>query len=168
MLDFKPQYRIQSLVRPGVWLTINRLSTIARANRDLALADVYDEIEEIRRAVAPLLPRAVAGGEPEMEKSSECIRLERRQYRLLRAKVMPEILAAGIAKIEKDDAEISIEDFIATASDDLVDEAYVLCEAASKLSPEQLKNLESPGTSPEPATAVQGESTIAAIAEKAA
>lgn len=160
-MDFQPQYRKESVFRPGVWFTIKRLNSMDRASRDLEMADDLDALEELRAKAAALLPKE--GDDP----SAVYKKAEKRYYLFLRSKRMPVIIAHGLVKVEGMDTD-TIEAFIERATDDLIDEAYALCVAASELDAAALKNWESPGTSPEPATQGQGEITIVPSAEKAA
>ena len=177
MLSFKPTYTIPSNLQKGVSFTVKRLSTIARAERELENADSFDALAQIQREHARL-PKAVLvketqdGKEVEIdtypndtpEESDRRAALNIKFKRLLNAKIYPIVFASTLESVSGFE---SVETFIATASDEVLSEAYIVCEAVSRLSAEQLGNLESPGTS-SASVAGQSEISIVTTASKAA
>jgi hypothetical protein len=177
MLSFKPTYTIPSSIQTGVSFTVKRLSAIDRANRELENADAFDALAQIQRDHSRL-PKAVVikefreGNEVEIdtypndtpEESDRRAALNTRFKRLLNAKIYPIVFESALQAVSGFE---SVEAFISAASDELLSEAYICCEAASRLTAEQLGNLESPGTSSE-AVAGQSEISIVTTASKAA
>lgn len=158
MLSFESEFTIPSklkdekgqLLYPGVSFTVKRLSSVARANRDLECGDALDELEVMRRQFAAL-PEKSEDDTP--EQAQERAKVTSKFNRIQQAKVAPVVIRAGLIKM--DGVAGTIEDFLDRGDEALIDEAYVLCEAAAKMSAEQLKNLASPGTS---TTAAAGQS----------
>jgi hypothetical protein len=180
MLSFKPTYTIPSPSKAadGISYTINRPTTIERANFELEHAEAFDQLAQIRREFARL-PKPVVKTEVDAEgKSNEYdsyendtpeqsdarAKLNVQFERLRRAKLYPVVIGKYLIQVKGFE---SVEEFVRTATDPLIHEAFLSCEATSQLSPEALKNLESPGTSSE-AVAGQSETSSAATVAKAA
>ena len=155
-----------------VVFTVRRLDVIARAERELQMADAYDELDYLQRRAAIVRADVVkrAGNDADEETIEKAVtpeefkelsRIKSQIARLTQAKFMPSVFASQLVAVSGFE---DVEAFVASAPDELLFEAYGLCEMASKLSPEQLKNLESPGTSAQPA-AGQSENTTAATAD---
>lgn len=180
MLSFQPTYTIPSPTKAaeGIVYTITRPTTIERASFELEHAEAFDQLAQIRREFARL-PKAVTKTEVDAEGKSheyesyeldtpqqadERAKLNMKFERLRRAKLYPVVIGKYLQEVKGFE---SVEEFVRTAADPLIHEAFMLCEAASQLPPEALKNLESPGTSSE-AVAGQSENLSAATVAKAA
>lgn len=162
MLSFDKQYTIPSKVAAGVSFTVRRLSLIERANRDLESAESLDKLDDLRRQFE-LLPQDAK--HDTADQAALRIQIDNQYMRILHAKVFPVVIRAGLLAVDGFDG--SVDDLLQCGDSDLLNEAYTYCEAAAKLTAEQLKNLASPGIS-DAAVAGQSETSNAATASEAA
>lgn len=159
--------RIQSKVDPSVWFHIRSLNLIQRSKRDAA---ILKERDEYRRALREKLSiiEAVAGPnesdkQPEdqrpayyearwqafmskrtLEQAGKYEAALERELSTFHADIMPAVIKAGLVSIEGLQCEgkqvLKIEDFLETPNDALLEEVYRLCEEASSLTDEAIKN----------------------------
>lgn len=157
MISFQSTYKVP--IRDGASVTVRRLSVIERVKRDLDIAEVQREYEELIHQYRAL----PEDGDATPEQQSERRRISVAISRLLNETIKPHIIRAGVVSfegIELDGEPITVEQFLSVADDDILEAVFIACEAGAKLSSEELKNLPSLGTSNAEA-AGSSENTIA-------
>ncbi len=166
MLNFCPTYQL-TLRDGAVTITVRRLSVLERAKRDLPIAEHQQRYEELLNEYRDL-------AEQPADDTAEQAKLRRRLNaeisQVLNLHLKPAILKAGlveVAGIEFDGRPISVDEFLQYGDADLIDDAFVACDLAARLSAEQLKNWQSPGISSEAAAGPGGNTTADSAAQTA-
>lgn len=163
MLNFCPTYDIP--IRDGaVTVTVRRLSVLERAKRDLPIAEHQQRYEELLGEYAAL-PEKADDDTPDQKRERRRLNIEIGQ--VLNLHIKPVILRSGLVEIkgaEVGGRPITVDEFLQLADADLIDEAFVACDLAARLGVEQLKNLQSLGTSSVRAAGPGENSTAANVA----
>jgi hypothetical protein len=166
-MQIESKKTIESTTAPGVTFTVRRLNRIQRAKRDLGCMDArlrftaaierYRDLEKVKEGART----------PEQE--TEMRALDYEAGLIVNEHLKPASISAALTAItglEIDGKPATVAAIIENGGpevDELLDEIYTACEAASGLSGAETKNSQSPSTLP---VATDGE-TIATIAETA-
>jgi hypothetical protein len=197
MPDFRKTYTYTT--DGGDTVEVRRLSVVARAQRDVEIAehqlayeDLFAEYRENPATVLEgliaergrlsadqandspenaerrdLIAVEIAGITPQVtvEAKREKRRIESKIAEILNLHIKPHVIRKGLVAINGDTG--AVEDLLSTGDEKLIDEIYVFCDLAARLSADQLKNLQPPGTSGDPAAQTNASSNAASVEKPA-
>ncbi|MEN6534962.1 MAG: hypothetical protein ABFD89_14945, partial [Bryobacteraceae bacterium] len=158
----------------GVKFTVRRLNYISRCERDLGMLSNRSRLIGIMREMEALcdggtLERGADGRVTNVAKGKESAfrQLDNEYAMIHQTAIVPAYIRAGLESVEGLDVDgkpADVESFLKAAPDALLDEVFAACHAASDLTDDQRKNLQSPGSSdapeagqPTPTTAVDAD-----------
>ena len=149
-MDFSPTITRKSEAAEGVSYVVRRLSFLKRAERDATIAEYQHRMDDLSVEIRNATPSTKTLDEAEevIQSSPELRRALEERERLMITHVIPAVIRAGLVSIEGLTVEgkpMTVEQFLDLADRDLISEAYSWCEAASKMTSEALKNLQSLG-----------------------
>lgn len=164
MISIQSKISHDSTVKPGVKFNVRVLNKIRRAKRDLPIIEARAKCSALAAEYAPigkLIERkALEGGLSEIvndgrtpEQKDRCFAIDAEYTWLDNGVVKPAIIRAGLVSIdglEIDGACATAETLIENAGpdfDDFIEEVFLACEAASGLTPIEIKNSGSDTTS---------------------
>jgi hypothetical protein len=147
----------ESKAAPGVRFTVKRLNVMERAARDFVIAEEKIKYSRLLAEQRSLLARECPGFAAEEDAgkrramieamsesaSAELTELQFRASLIFERTVRPGVIGAGLVSIEglsADGVPVTVQNFAACATDELLIEVYEACEAAAGLSDEQRKN----------------------------
>lgn len=140
MFSFASKETQDSAAIPGMKFTVRRLNDIQRARRDMKLIDVRARLTELSARFEKI----------EDLESIERRRLDYEIGLVINADLKPAYIRAGFVSMEGfeiDGAVPTAESLIESGRSDVINEVYAACAAASGMTPDELKNSPSPGTS---------------------
>lgn len=144
----------ESAALEGVKFTVRRLNYLARCERDLAMIADRARLSELTRQIAAISDEASEGErKPHAGREAEFSRLNAEHSMVFRSRLVPAYIRAGLVSIEGvevDGKPADVASFGAWATDDLIDEVFAACYAASDLSEAERKNSPLPGSSDGP------------------
>lgn len=148
MLDFLPTVTFTSRVNPEVSFVVKRLSVIERTRRDASIVEQQLEYQQLLEEIEGL--EYEDEGKKKPKDAARFRRVDAQIANLLRLHLQPTIIRAGVLEIHGvtlDGEPITVDQFLEVADEDLLFDAYLFADMASRLDMEALKKLASLGTS---------------------
>jgi hypothetical protein len=139
----------ESKAIPGCKFTVRTLNSVQRARRDAAIADHRREYSRVTGELTTLVAKHLGDGSEE-ERRAKLAALDRSvsaeldlladQARLIQDEfITPATIRAALFSIEGA-GDVTLENFVDEAPDELLDEVKAACEQASGLTADQQKN----------------------------
>ena len=144
-MNFQSVITHTSVVYPEISYRIRRLSVLERVQRDAQIFEHQIEAE-LLSGEYDQLPKDEKGNPIN---KAEAFKLDARIAQIMNRFIKPAVIEAGLIEVigaQLDGEPMTVEQFRRFADEPLIEEVYTVCEAASRMSHEQLKNWQSPGT----------------------
>jgi hypothetical protein len=146
---------VVSTAQPEVSYTVRRLNMIQRSKRDALVAEQRLEYTKLTMEVRALTEQLIGTeGTPEeraatisqlpTDQRAKLMDIQHHMELLLNEHLIPASIRAGLIAVQglttDDGKAITVEQFMESAPDDLIEEAFRACEAHASLSEDQQKN----------------------------
>ena len=167
MHNFETKVTIESKVLPGVKVTFRRLSRMARAKRDIAIASERVRLTEIYHERVKLSePFQQEGSKVPFNVVMAIAKLIEEDRQLMDERVKPATIRPGFVSaegIQYDGKPATAELILENGPDEFVDEVYELISEHSALTVEQQKNSSPPSGLLGPKVETESDTTAAPV-----